>query len=51
MKFLRHILGITKLGREKDQSTNWEIQQYHQEWLQNLESMDIKLNTQAGTVV
>jgi len=33
MKFLRHLLGITKLGKEKDQSTNWEIQQYHQKWL------------------
>jgi len=34
MKLLRHLLGITKLDREKNQSTNWEIQQYHQKWLQ-----------------
>jgi hypothetical protein len=51
MKFLRHLLGITKLDQEKNQSTNWEIQQYHQKWLQNLEGMDTKLNTQVGTAV
>ena len=51
IKFLRHLLGITKLDLEKNQSTNWEIQQYHLKWLQNLEGMDTKLNTQAGTAI
>jgi hypothetical protein len=29
MKVLRHLLGITILDHEKNQSTNLEIQQYH----------------------
>jgi hypothetical protein len=42
MKFLRHLLGITKLGRERNQSvreklgvqnTVLEIKHYQREWL------------------
>jgi hypothetical protein len=44
MKFLRHLLGITKLGKVKNQSsrektgaqnTVKEIKQYQQKWLQH----------------
>jgi hypothetical protein len=47
MKFLRHLLGITKLDREKNQSIREKlgvqnivrkIQQYKQEWLQQVTS-------------
>jgi hypothetical protein len=47
MKFLRHLLGITKLDQEMNQSVREKlgvqnivrkIQQYKQEWLQRLES-------------
>ena len=49
MKFLRHLLGITKLDKEKNQ---WirkktgaqnivkEIKQYQKKWLQHLQRMD-----------
>jgi hypothetical protein len=49
VKFLGHLLGISKLDRERNQSireklgvqnTVLEIQQYQQKWLQNLERMD-----------
>jgi hypothetical protein len=49
MKFLRHLLGITKLDRERNQSVGeklgvqniiLEIQQYKWEWLQHVERMD-----------
>jgi hypothetical protein len=49
MKFLRHLLGITKLDTERNQSvreklgvqnTVLEIKQYQREWLQHLERMD-----------
>jgi hypothetical protein len=49
MKFLRHLLGITKLDRDRNQSvreklgvqnTVLEIKQYHREWLQYVERMD-----------
>jgi hypothetical protein len=42
MKFLRHLLGITELDRERNQSVSeklgvqnfvLEIKQYHREWL------------------
>jgi len=48
MKFLRHLLGITKLDKEKDQSirkktgvqnTVKEIKQYQQKWLQHVQRM------------
>jgi len=43
MKFLRHLLGITKLDWQRNQSirdklgvqnTVWEIDEYQQKWLQ-----------------
>jgi hypothetical protein len=49
MKFLIHLLGITKLDRERNQSIRetlgvqnivLEIKQYQQEWLQHVERMD-----------
>jgi len=50
MKFLRYLLGINKLGRERNQSvrekprlrnTVLEIQQYQRQWLQHPQRMDI----------
>jgi hypothetical protein len=47
--FLRHLLGITKLDRERNQSVReklgmqnivLEIRQYQREWLQHVERMD-----------
>jgi len=50
MKFLRHLLGITKLDKEKKdtsirrktgaQSIVKEIEQYQQKWLQHVQRMD-----------
>jgi len=49
MKFLRHLLGITKLDKEKNQCIREktgaqnivnEIKQYHKKWLQHLQRMD-----------
>jgi hypothetical protein len=49
MKFLRHLLGITKLGKEKNQSIRKKtgaqnivkkIKQYQQKWLQHVQRMD-----------
>ena len=49
MKFLRHLLGITKLDKEKDQCIREktraqnivkEIKKYQKKWLQNIERMD-----------
>jgi len=49
MKFLRHLLGITKLDKEKNQSirektgaenTVKEIKQYQEKWLQHVQRMD-----------
>jgi len=49
MKFLRHLLGITKLDKEKNQSirqktgaqnTVKEIKQHQKKWLQHVQSMD-----------
>jgi len=49
MKFLRHLLGITKVDKEKKQcirertgaqNTAKEIKQYQQKWLQLVQRMD-----------
>jgi len=49
MKFLRHLLGITKLDKEKNisirkktgvQNIVQEIEQYQQKWLQHVQRMD-----------
>jgi len=49
MKFLRHLLGITKLDKEKNQcirqktgaqNTVKEIKQYQKKWLQHVQRMD-----------
>jgi predicted GTPase len=49
MKFLRHLLGITKLDKEKNQSIRKktgaqnivkEIKQYQEKWLQRVQRMD-----------
>jgi hypothetical protein len=57
MKFLRHLLGITKLDKEKNQCIRGEktgaqniveeIIQYQKKWLQNVQMMDTK-NTKAS---
>ena len=48
-KFLRHLLGITKLDKEKDQCIREktgaqnivkEIKQYQKKWLQHVQRMD-----------
>jgi hypothetical protein len=47
--FLRHLLGITKLDKEKNQTIREklgvqnivnEIKQYQQKWLQHIQRMD-----------
>jgi len=49
MKFLRHLLGITKLDKEKKQCIRGktgaqnivkEIKQYQEKWLQHVQKMD-----------
>jgi hypothetical protein len=49
MKFLRHLLGITKLDKEKnqciggrggEQNTVKEIKQFQEKWLQHIQGMD-----------
>ena len=49
MKFLRHLLGITKLDKEKNQCVRGkmgaqnivtEIKQYQEKWLQHVQRMD-----------
>jgi len=49
MKFLRHLLGITKLDKENNQcfmgktgaqNTVKEIKQYQEKWLQHVQGMD-----------
>jgi len=49
MKFLRHLLGITKLDKEKNQCIRQktgaqnmvkEIKQYQKKWLQHVQMMD-----------
>ena len=50
MKFLRHLLGITNLDKEKNQCTREktgaqnilkEIKKYQEKWLQDVQRMDI----------
>jgi len=50
MKFLRHLLEITKLDKEKNQCIREkmgaqnivkEIKQYQEKWLQHVQRMDI----------
>jgi len=38
MKFLRHLLGITKLDKEKNIPK--EIKEYRKKWLQHVQRMD-----------
>jgi len=49
IKFLRHLIGITKLDKEKNQcirektgaqNTVKEIKQYRKKWLQHVQRMD-----------
>ena len=49
MKFLRHLLGITKLDKQKNQRIRQkteakniveEIKQYQEKWLQHVQRMD-----------
>jgi len=49
MKFLRHLLGITKVDKEKNQCVRQktgvqkiakEIKQYQKKWLQRVQRMD-----------
>jgi len=49
MKFLRHLLGITKLDKDKNQCIReitgaqnivMEIKQYQKKWLQDVQRMD-----------
>jgi len=49
MKFLRHLLGIKKIDKEKNQCIRQkteahnivkEIKQYQKKWLQNVQRMD-----------
>jgi len=49
MKFLRHLLGITKLDKEKNQCIREktgaqniveEIKEYQKKWLQHVQGMD-----------
>jgi hypothetical protein len=56
MKFLRHLLGITKLDKEKNvlgektgaQNIVKEIKQYQKKWLQHVQRMDTnRLSKQA----
>jgi len=52
MKFLRHLFGITKLDKEKDQCIRQktgvqnivkEIKQYQEKWLQHVQRMDTNI--------
>ena len=49
MKFLRHLIGVTKLDKEKSQCVRQktgaqnivkEIKQYQEKWLQQVQRMD-----------
>jgi len=50
MKFLTHLLGITKLDKEKNQlgektgaqETVKEVKQYKEKWLQHVQRKDTK---------
>ena len=62
MKFLRHLLGITKLDKEKNQCIRGKkktgaqnivkgIKQYQKKWLQHVQRMDTnRIPKQATTV-
>jgi len=59
MKFLRHLLGITKLDKEKNQSTRKktgvqnivkEIKQYQQNWLQHVQRMGTDYQSRHCTI-
>jgi len=52
MKFFRHLLGITKLDKEKNQfirqktgteNITKEIKQYQEKWLQHVQRMDTNI--------
>jgi len=52
MKFLRHLLGITKLDKEKNQCIREktgaqniveEIKEYQKKWLQHVKRMDTNI--------
>ena len=52
MKFLRHLLGITKLDKERNQCIREKtgaqnivkkIKQYHKKWLQHVQRMDTNI--------
>ena len=52
MKFLRHLLGITKLDKEKNKCIRGktgaenivkEIKQYQEKWLQHIQRMDTNM--------
>ena len=59
MKFLRHLLGITKLDKEKNrcirgktgaQNTVKEIKQYQKKWLQHVQRMDTNTTKTSTTI-
>jgi len=59
LKFLRHLLGITKLAKDKNQCIRQktgvrnivkEIKQYQKKWLQHVQRMD-KQNTKTSTTI
>jgi len=59
MKFLRQLLGMTKLDREKNQCIKQttgtqnivkEIKQYQKKWLQHVQRMDTK-NTETSNTI
>jgi hypothetical protein len=56
MKYMRHLLGITKLDKEKNQCIGEktgaqnvvsEIKPYQKKWLQHVQRMDIRANRTA----
>jgi len=58
MKFLRHLLGITKLDKENNQSIRQKtgaqtiakgIKQYQQKWLQHVQRMDTNRLSKVAT--
>ena len=60
MKFLRHLLGITKLDKEKNhvlggktgaQNIVKEMKLYHKKWLQHVQRMDTKQTTKTNTTI
>jgi len=60
MKFLRHLLGITKLDKEKNQCIREktgaqnivkEIKLYQKKWLQHVQRMDRNKTAKTGTEI